>query len=338
MLLNSSRDSFQNQFKNKLSNMLSTDELGSFILVLANSMQDAQLQKSLTPELETVFNGLKANQNLKSAPDDSTVFEALKSTGISHFSTWESRQIDHWQCVFNPLRALRPGRVSKEVFNGLHRPFNHDGFHFSKPFLRPEILSEDVFENTNMQLCAKLTIMYHKFPLAPFHLLIVVEAAQHRPQYLDQDTHQITWDLAEHVEKNINGFGLSFNSLGAGASVNQLHIHGFVDDLRLAIEQPYWKHNGGTEHYPLKTNHFSSVQESWDLIEQLHHQNQPYNLLYRASICYVIQRKPQGSVELPAWLSNVGWYEACGGFNLSNENYYQSLTADNIQEALSEYN
>lgn len=331
MLFESTHSDFNLLFKTKLSQMLSPDELGTFILVLFNSMQESDLQESLAPQLETTFNALKNNPNLSSAPDDMDVFEALKNTGISHYRAWQTRQLEHWRCAYNPLRALRPERASKEQFSGLQRPFNEDGFHFSKPFLKPEILSEELFTNT------PLKIMYHKFPFAPYHLLIVVEADKHHPQYLDQKTHQLSWELASHVENNINGFGLAFNSLGAGASVNQLHIHGFVDNQPLSIEQGSWQHNGGSDQYPLNVTPFHSVEDSWALIDKFHQQKQPYNLLYRTGVCYVIQRKPQGSVDLPDWLPSIGWYEACGGFNLSDENYYQNLTADNIHKALLSY-
>lgn len=329
MLLNTTFASFKNQFNNKLSEMLSANELGSFILVLANSMQDTQLHQSLKPQLEATFKDLKKNNNLTAGPDDIAVFDALKTSGISQFSAWQNRGIGDWQCALNSLRALKPERSSKEQFNGLHQAFNDDAFHFSKPFLRPEIISEEVFENINLQL------MYHKFPFVPFHLLIVLEAAQQRPQYLNQEIHRMACHLVTHLAQNIDGFGLSYNSLGAGASVNHLHIHGFIiDEATLPIEQSHWKHNGGAKDYPLKVSRLASIEDSWQLIERLHQNNQPYNLLYRSGRCYIIQRMPQGSVATPKWLSNVGWYDVCGGFNLSDESYYHSLTADSIKSTL----
>lgn len=333
MLFSSDSSTFKSRFKNKLSDMLEPDELGSFILVLANSMQDSDLHKSLKGQLETTFKALKNNKNLKAAPDDITVFEALKKTGIGQYGAWQTRQINSWQCAYNPMRGLRPERSSKEVFEGLQRPFNRNAFHFSKPFLRPEILSDEVFEDTHLQ------VMYHKFPFIAYHLLIVIDAAPHisemHSQYLDSNSHQLASNLAKMIQKTINGFGLSYNSLGAGASVNQLHIHGFIEQSLFSVEKETCSHNVGNRDYPIRVNRFTSTSQSWEFIEQLHQNNQPYNLLYRGNVCYVIQRKPQGEVRLPKWLPSVGWYEACGGFNLTDENYYQSLTADNIYAALS---
>jgi hypothetical protein len=154
---------------------------------------------------------------------------------------------------------------------------------------------------------------------------------------LDEATHNMAWNLARESEKQIQHFGLAYNSLGAGASVNHLHIHGFVDKP-LAIEHASWQHNGGELRYPLKAFRFNHVAKSWQCIHALHRQNQPYNLLYRSGSCYVIPRKPPSAVELPGWLPSVGWTEACGSFNLSDENNFNNLTSDKISHALLRFN
>ena len=316
--------------------MLSTNELGTFILVLANSMQDVQLQATLATELKSVFSNLEATKDLQAAPDDLAVFDALKSTGISKYlsqtAVWKSRVVgkgDLWQCTHNLIRALRPARSSKETFTDLQKSFNDESFHFDKPFLRAEILSEETFENT------LLRVMYHKFPFVSYHLLIVIEAGHHQAQYLDQKTHQLTWNLTHHISTKIPGFGMAYNSLGAGASINHLHIHSFIDEALLSIEKTLWKHNGGVREYPIHTTRCLSSQESWQLINRLHNLNTPYNLLYRDEVCYVIERKPQGRIKLPAWLPSPGWFEACGGFNLDNQALFEKLNQDEIETGLS---
>jgi len=316
--------------------MLSSNELGAFILVLANSMQDAQLQAALAPKLESIFNDLEAIKDLQGAPDDLTVFAALKATGISQYlslaAVWKIRFIGEaklWQCAYNPIRALRPARASKDTFTSLQKPFNAEAFHFDKAFLQTEILSEETFENTQLQ------VMYHKFPFVPYHLLIVIEAAHHRAQHLDQATHHLTWNLTHHVATTIPGFGIAYNSIGAGASVNHLHIHSFVDETLLSIEKPVWKHNKGSHEYPVHTTRCKSPQEIWQIIHRLHSQNVPYNLLYRDEVCYIIERKPQGSVELPTWMPTPGWFEACGGFNLEDQAMFENLGQGEIETGLS---
>lgn len=336
MLLESSPADFQIQFKQRLSKMLSPNELGTFILVLANSMQDTHLQAALAPRLKSTFKDLEAIGNLHAAPDDLAVFNAIKSIGISQYlsqsAVWKTRSLGEdyfWQCTYNPIRALRPARASKESFSGIQKPFNEETFHFNKAFLRAEILSEETFENTPIR------VMYHKFPFVPYHLLIVIEAALHRAQYLDQNIHQLTWNLANQVTTNIPGFGIAYNSLGAGASINHLHIHSFVDKTLLSIEKSIWEHNGGPLKYPVQATYCKSSQESWQQINRLHNKNTPYNLLYRDEVCYIIERKPQGSATLPTWMPSPGWFEACGGFNLDDQTLFEKLTQDEVEAGLS---
>lgn len=311
--------------------MLNKDELGSFILVLANSMQDQQLFKSLTPELKMTFGAIKNNKNLSSSPDDLHILNSLTAQNISQYSAWAIRNLNHWQCAFNPFRSLRPERSSKDTFTSLRHPFNDDAFHFSKPFLRPEILSEERFEDLDLQ------VMYQKFPFAPYHLLIVLHAAIRLPQSLNKKNHFQIYSLAAHMHQRIQGFKLAYNSLGAGASVNQLHIHSCINETPLAIESSDFTHNSGNTNYPIPLTRTSSAKDSWALIEQYHSINQPYNLLYSGDYCYVIPRKPQGSVISASWLSNMGWYEACGGFNLHDSDDYQNLTTVDIQSELAKY-
>ena len=311
--------------------MLSPDELGAFILVLANSMQDADSQHNLAADLQRIFHVLRERQKsgeLQAAADDLAVFLSLSETGIEGFSAWRQRWSDHWQCAYNPLRALRPARSSGQRFFGLEMPFNEQGFHFDKAFLRPEILSEETFRGQSLR------ILYHKFPFVAYHLLILPGAEQHRPQWLDYATHALTWALVEQVASPIPGFGAAFNSLGAGASVNHLHLHGFVQEELFAIERPDWRHNGGGQSYPVDSYRFTSAEESWAMIESLHADNQPYNLLYRPGVCYVIPRAPQGERQLPGWMQTAVWHELCGAFNLSDQQAFETLTADQIVAGL----
>ena len=322
---------FQQQFTAGLKQMLNADELGAFILVLANSMQDQTLHAELTPELSAIFKRLQAHYRdgvLNGAPDDLDVFATLNDSGIDDYGTWTVRQPDPWRTVFNPLRALRPARASKEKFETLKRPFDDTAFHFDKPFLRPEIMGEEAFAGK------RLRVMYHKFPFAPYHLLILIEAAAHHPQYLDGETHALLWRLVEETAGQMPNIGIAYNSLGAGASINHLHAHSFLQQAPLAIEKNHWQHNGGETPYPITCHKLTSLSEGKQLISDMHADNQPFNLLYRPGLCYAIPRKPQGSVTLPPWMGVAAWYELSGAFNLSDRAVFETLTADDIHSAL----
>ncbi len=331
MLLDTPFDTFRHRFEDHLAELLAPDQPGAFILVLANAMQDAALHARLAEGLAATWTALRAALaagTLQGAPDDLAVLERLAEHGIDGYHSWRQRDVPPWRLAFNPLRALRPARASRDRFTTLQRPFDPRGFHFDKPFLRPEVLAETDFEGT------PLRVMYHKFPFAPYHLLLVPEPTAGRAQYLGPADHERFWRLTARVARHLPGFGLGYNSLGAGASINHLHTHGIVDPAPLPIEGDQWRHNGGPLPYPLAVTPLDDRDAAWQAIAALHRRQQPYNLFYRPGRCYLITRRPQGSPEMAPWLRGAGWYEACGGFNLSDEATFQALTAARIERDL----
>lgn len=317
--------SFKTHFATGLKNMLTTDGLGALILVLANSMQDPELFELLQDDLRRNFDELQDRQTT-GPEDDLSVFTALTTTGIQQFSGWEHHALEPWELVVNPLRSLRPARVSSEVFKDIHQPFAPDKFHFNKPFLRPEILWEGDWHGS------PLRVLYNKFPFAPWHLLVVPEPAQTLPQFLSQTHHARMMTLVAEQASVLPGLGMAFNSLGAYASINQLHFQGFVRETRLPVELPRWQHRGGDEAYPLECWHTASTQDAWQMIESLHQAKQPYNLLYRADGCYILPRKGQGRVELPNWAQGIAWHEACGVFTLAERHMLEGTGAEISQQ------
>jgi hypothetical protein len=302
---------FKTQFATGLNTMLNPEGLGAFILVLANSMQDTFLREMLRDDLNKTFAQLHTAQ--PNAPkDDLDVVIALTAIGIHAFSDWQHHILAPWEVVINPLRSLRPARVSSEPFTTLHQPFDNSRFHFNKPFLRPEILWEDTWQGT------PLRVMYNKFPFAPWHLLVVPEPDLTLPQYMTAAHHALIMHLVAEQATILPGLGMAFNSVGAYASINQLHFQGFVREQPFPVESPHWQHNGGNAAYPLECWRTTSVQEAWQLIDNLHRANQPYNVLYRADACYILPRKGQGTVALPAWAQGIGWHELCGVFTLAD--------------------
>lgn len=327
MFITSSPSVFKTCFANGLQQMLTPDGLGAFILVLANSMQDQELFNLLHEDLHSTFAQLQAHE-VSGPEDDLAVFSALAGTGIQGLSTWQHHQLYPWELVLNPLRSLRPARVSSEVFREIRLPFDPGKFHFNKPFLRPEILWEGVTQGMNLR------VLYNKFPFAPWHLLVVPEPEQTLPQFLTRTHHARMMALVAEEAKNLPGLGMAFNSLGAYASINQLHFQGFVREAIFPVELSRWRHNGGAEDYPLECVRTHSEQVSWQAIAALHQANQPYNLLYRADGCYILPRQGQGMVELPAWAQGIAWHEACGVFTLPDAQTLAQLDATEISQQL----
>ena len=319
-------DAFRRQFSKGLSRMLSADGLGAFILVLANSLQQHKLRHSLLHLLQRNFDSMKtAGQG---SDDDESVFAILAREGIEDQLCWRQREAGCWELVYNNMRRLRPERLSGEKFDAISQPFDEQRFNFNRPFLEPEILWQGDWCGHHFR------VLYNKFPFAPWHLLIVPDAETRRPQYLDQDTYAMMWDLVSAQQQLMPGFGVGYNSLGAGASVNHLHFQGFLRSEPLPVESAHWRHRGGKADYPLKCQTTESVQQAWEMIAQYHQQNQPFNLLYRPGICYLLPREPQGRVAAELWAQGAAWYESCGVFTLADQSLFTKLSQQQITRQL----
>lgn len=324
-------DSFRNLFVEHLRRMLSPDQVGAFILVLANSLQDESLRQSLQRDIEFAFTDMvrrfRAGE-LKATDDDLAVFSALCDIGIDSLDVWQTRTVGGWELNYNPLRALRPARASAEKVDSIKRDFEPGGFNFNRTFLRPEILWQGEWRG------APVRVLYNKFPFAPWHLLVVPEPEQQLPQYLTETRHARMWALVESLQPRLPGFAAGYNSVGACASVNQLHFQSFIRAQALPVELPRWLHNGGEEAYPMVCEAAASVDESWSQLRQMHANNQPYNLLYRPGRCYLLQRRMQGSDGIEPMVSGAGWIEECGVFNIADRARLAALGADELRRNL----
>jgi len=331
MFIADSVEAFRYQFVQSLRNMLSPDQAGAFILVLANSMQDDSLKADLETEAESVFNAIRLkllNDKLVITDDDRAVFQALAHAGIGQFAVWEAENKGGWELTVNPIRSLRPARSSNDGFDAVKRSFDGSRFNFNKPFLRPEILWEGRWQ------AIQLRVLFNKFPFAPYHLIIVPDPEKRLSQYLTADYHALIWQLVEQQQSCLPGFAAGYNSLGACASVNQLHFQSFLREAPLPVERRQWQHNGGDDPYPLTCFAFESLQASGQLLDEYHRSNQPYNLLYRAGRCYVLPRVAQGSVTVRPRVSGAGWIEMCGVFNVADRAELDSVTAAELEDCM----
>lgn len=322
---------FKKLFVEQLKNMLSDDELGAFILVLANSQQDAFLKNALAADLTNTFVGLKnkfISGDLQATQDDIDVFEQLLSVEIADIPAWQYRAAGDWEIVYNSMRKLRPARASLQILDSIKQGFDETKFHFNKPFLKPEILWQGEFENIVIR------VLYNKFPFSDYHLLLVVSPEKNSPQLLTDDTHHAICSLVQEVGGCFPGFAVGFNSLAAGASVNHLHFQGFIREKSFPIEKDHWRHNGGDKNYPLVVNCFTDAETAWLYSDQLIEQDLAFNCLYRKNKCYVVSRKYQGTVELPGWLSGASWLDVAGVITVSDEETYDAIDEQAVTDAL----
>lgn len=322
---------FKALFVSKLKNMLSDDELGAFILVLANSHQDVYLQNELQEDLKNTFLVLKDNYkagNLKAPQDDIDVFEKLLGLELDDIPVWQFKTIGDWEVVHNSMRQMRPARNSAKILTTIKQQYDETKFHFNKPFLKPEILWEGVFKDV------KLRVLFNKFPFSDYHLLIVLSPERNSSQLLTQETHQYVFSLVDEMSEIFPGLGIGYNSLAAGASVNHFHFQGFIRQQGFSIEKDHWQHIGGDTEYPLDVKRFPDAESSWEYLDQLTGLDKAFNCMYLNNYCYVIPRKFQGTVDLPEWLNGAGWIDAAGSITVSDAETFNLIDEKSVTEAL----
>ena len=311
--------------------------LGVYILVLANAAYDANLWARLSPALaarhaeliHALADTLRRGATLTEPDDDVLVFLKLNAIGFDHVGLMESHRAGPWDVMFNPIRALRPPRISGQKFAGLLRPFDPAGFHFNKPFLAREVLWQGELAGKPTQL------LYNKFPFARLHGLLVPEPLRQMPQCLTPELHGWAWDLCAHA--GVPGFCLAYNSHGAGASVNHLHFQSFVQTHALPVQDVRFVHNGGSEPYPLPCQRFTNPADAWFELDRLHEQNAPYNLIYSKNCLHLVARVPQDDPKLSAPSRGYGWSEMAGAVTLFSRETYESLSAAKFEAELSRF-
>jgi hypothetical protein len=327
----------ERRFATGLAAMLEAhDGLGVYILVLANAAQDPDLWDRLQAPLagrhqrlrDRLVESLRGGRRPGEPEDDLAVFLKLLAIGFEHLHPVEERLIDadgeaggaRWEVQFNPIRALRPARMSDARVTGLMRPFDNQGFHFNKGFLAREVLWEGALADKPARL------LYNKFPFAPLHGLLVPEPALRRPQFLTPELHGWAWEVSRQT--TVPGFGLAYNSYGAYASVNHLHFQTFVRERPLPIQAA---RVGG---YPLASHRFTDMEAAWFHLDELHQSDTPYNLIYSGAGLHVIPRGRQGEVAVETWSPGFAWSEVAGVFTVSSREDYEALDGGILRAAL----
>ena len=332
----SSGNELRNCFEQGLIRLLEQKGLGVFILVLANASFDRNIHRLLEKTLHERFDQLKTRyrdalrkgQSLADTADDLLVFLKLMAVGFEHIRTTEFRRAGPWEIQFNHVRSFRPARMTGQTVQGIYQSFDPDGFNFSKPFLRKEILWQGLLNGRDVSL------FYNKFPFAELHCLLVPEPGSHKPQFLEQVDHCYIWELTEKLGGAIERVGFGYNSYGALASVNHLHFQMFVREAELPMQSDDWRHNGGERGYPLPCLRFDSMQDAWQRLDELHESETSYNLVYLPGRMYCLPRKKQGTYTPAAWTGGYAWHEMAGCATTFSYGDFEALTEQQITDEL----
>lgn len=325
---------FRQAFAAGLEEMLQHEGLGVFILVCANAGFDSQLWQSLEQKLTSRYEqharqyreALQGGLSLPDGEDDVTVFLKMLAIGFDALAQTERRKAGPWELQFNLLRSFRPPRMAHRRIESLSEPFNENGFHFNKPFLRKESFWSGDLEGREVEL------LYNKFPFVDQHGLLVPEREKNAPQCLTRDDHDYLWQLSAKLGETLPGVGFGYNAYGAFSSVNHLHFQMYQRPEPLPVQSPRWRHNGGDTPYPSACEHFAQPESAWRFIDRLHRNNIAYNLLYLPGTLYVLPRRMQGSYQHADWTGGFAWYEMCGGMVCFNREQYEGLSAAEIEK------
>jgi len=336
----SSPQYFRQQFNQGLSRLLEKQQLGTFILCLANASNDAELFKQLERPLRAQYNlllneyrdALNSGVQINTVEEDLLVFLKLHMLGFDNIQLSQLRNESHWQCQYNQLRSFRPKRMSSFQHNGeMFTPFSENQFHFNKPFMAKECFWSGEFNKK------RLNLFYNKYPFADMHGLVVPQREDCFPQLLLNDMHDYIWQLSSDLAEILPGVAMGYNSYGAYASVNHLHFQMFISQQGLPVSDSCWKHNGGEKNYPLKVHASNNLAESWKIIDELHLKKQAYNLLYMPDKVFIMPRQVQGRIDVPIWSSGFTWYELSGAMLLFNQTDYNGLNDIEINRLLKQY-
>lgn len=327
----SSTQHFEQHFIQQLTQLLDYDELGVFILVLANATMDGEIFSNLKSLLEKRFASFvqQVDQSGHFPVDDLSVFRQLQMLDIHNIELSQQCSRGPWTLQYNQLRSFRPARNSQRIIDHLYQPFDASAFHFNKPFLAREILYQGDIQSL------PVTLFYNKYPFADYHVLLLIDAAKEKPQYLTaQDCHEI--EVVIKALSHLQGLAIAYNSLGALASVNHQHWQMMLTQQPYPIEHARWNHNGGDADYPLTVDCFDSLQQAWQEIDHLQNSNQAFNLFMRPHKVYLIKRKTQGKYPHASWSTGFAWCEISGHFTLTRLSDYETLQSEQIELQLSQ--
>jgi len=258
------------------------------------------------------------NASANEASEDEHELNFIFSVG-NPMALIRSRTTPHgWQVRFNEIRSLRPKRAARDIATTIHQPFNPHAFNYA------EAITESFWSGTWRSY--QLDFLFNKYPIEPYHAVIVPNVARHHEQYLTADYHQLAWNLEATLSHYQPELILAYNALGASASVNHLHYQLITSSQHLPL-----LHRKVARPYPIVVETFDTPETAWRAIAALQNANQPFNVIYAPSKAYIVPRRFQGSFQQPSWTTGFAWYELAGGILTVDEAAFKSLTDHQIE-------
>ncbi len=279
-----------------------------------------------------VERGQRINQNSASL-DKELMFawdEKMASGQVFKFNlkdvVWLS--LDRFRKVFNPGRAgKRPRQMDIAELN---QPFNPDTFHFDSPKMNPaELLAEGVDVNG-----VETDYVANVNPLKQGHFLIT-------PQRRSRHNQSFSRMAALVALGTIAMFGhrlkIGYNSVGAFASINHLHLQGVPYDVgdQMPVEREFanpqrrtlLRSDGGLQlwqftQWPIKgdvltgRDQIALADRLAEMTDVLQKENQPFNIIFTRKedgefVIFLMPRQPEKSTRFG---TGAAFFECSGEF------------------------
>ncbi|CRK95274.1 CLUMA_CG008699, isoform A [Clunio marinus] len=239
----------------------------------------------------------------------------------------------------NKDRAIK--RRKPEKFDSIIPPFNPNEFNFNKVDKREILMVEEINGSP-------VLFLINNSPLTKYHLLIVPDVEGNHPQVMTRQCLELAIDVMK--SSNDKSIRLGYNSPGALASVNHLHIHLLSLDKELWIEFVELK-NVASNLFKINDSKFpvkgfcmiaketkSDAEKLSRIIEYCCANKVPHNMFFTKSrmsddiriFFYPRMLGNFGAEKVYTSLLNVAFCELSGYIPIGDENLYETINENYI--------
>jgi hypothetical protein len=266
-----------------------------------------------------------------------------------------NQTVGEFEAHYNFFRGLRPCEIDKET-ESIDDPFIATRFHFGK--VTPK---EILLENQKLDGMDGVTfdLLFNLFPYVPFHLLIVPNRPKHAAepgakQFLCRtqpvDGLKFALEYIRHADDP--RLRVAYNSLGAHASINNFHLHGFYltndweppieKKIREAMANSRGRVDWWIDNIIFRGNGDELLNQAYDHLDGIHAKAKAapgqiaYNLYFAAQDCLVLfVRRHQNQYldylkRKAHFTTGPAWLEVLGTIIVPEERYLAELKEEDI--------
>jgi hypothetical protein len=246
---------------------------------------------------------------VENAKDAAILAEARRAVRGGHvvIAAPTRTRVGRFMVQYNHVRGFRPRRGARRSDISLEAPYDPDHWSFADARCDPEVFST----------AGSADLLFNRYPFAPYHFLWVPDRKEgHRGQYLDWERDEpilaAAWDLVQTTR-----CWLGYNSNGAHASVNHLHLQGFVPtaDGQPSLEIPL----RGVRSFPASTG----IAGLGEFIRRMNHRwrerrDNAYHFVMHPEGITCFPRRHQGDaryfarIEAAPFTTGIAFYELLG--------------------------